>query len=646
MSASIFSAARIANLLNRQDDAIDSKDLQRLLEGHLEILKEVYPMLSYFGEAVVHLEYPNSLELPEGKRILASRRALLQGVSNGFRLDLDPFWVGRGAGSSSHNTWFWRASGIWKRSSLSASDRQRVPLISVIIPCYNYGKYLLDAVESILNQTLSGVELIVVDGGSNDAHTREVLEQLSEEGVQVFIRSERSLVGSNRNFGIERSNAPFVCCLDADDVLDEHYLEKTLFRLLWDNADVAGTGARCLGASNQLMGVKPVLENREILSHNGIMSASVFRKELWEKVGGYEDFGLGDAYIYEDWHFWCKCALAGARFLNLPREFLIGYRVHSSSSLSRQQGRVRSHDEQSGVIQQSLQHRSFDYVQCPDVLGSEESLATWVARQVRSSHAPGSVSPLVVLIEQWKPEMIERIRKILKPYRRCGHELIWVQTGNGMQSDSLEIHGLHAHEQFWELSRFLEDLDQKLGFLCYLIESRSIPLVWSVDSSFKCALVKECEARDWNTVVVDSPIEDASDIEVAKQTVETKEERYRLQLMGSRHPESEGNEVWILDLLTHEMNSLLARSLEVLLPSGWKMVESEGSPRGFALVGTGATPLDICLPHGTAIRFLEHRFSGQVTISNLETGENLMLDLYAGQPDIRNVRLSQNDGNR
>ena len=78
-------------------------------------------------------------------------------------------------------------------------------------------------------------------------------------------------------------------------------------------------------------------------------------------MGGYEDFGLGADYIYEDWHFWCKCALAGARFHNLPREYEIGYRVHGSASLSRQQGLVKSDEQQGEFIRESLAGRQFFY---------------------------------------------------------------------------------------------------------------------------------------------------------------------------------------------------------------------------------------------------------------------------------------------
>lgn len=88
------------------------------------------------------------------------------------------------------------------------------PLISVIIPCYNHGKFLKKAVKSVQSQDITEVEIIVVDDGSTD-NTFQVAENLAVH----YIKQKNSGLSSARNTGIEQSNGDFLVFLDADDWL-------------------------------------------------------------------------------------------------------------------------------------------------------------------------------------------------------------------------------------------------------------------------------------------------------------------------------------------------------------------------------------------------------------------------------------------
>ena len=88
------------------------------------------------------------------------------------------------------------------------------PRVSVIIPTYNYGRYISEAVESVLAQTYTDFEVIVVDDGSTD-QTPQVLERYT--GVIRYIRQENMGVVEARNRGIRESRGEFIAFLDADD---------------------------------------------------------------------------------------------------------------------------------------------------------------------------------------------------------------------------------------------------------------------------------------------------------------------------------------------------------------------------------------------------------------------------------------------
>ena len=192
--------------------------------------------------------------------------------------------------------------------------------LSVVIPCFNYGKYVGEAIVSVLRQTWRDFEIIVVDGGSTDDATIQKLRFLKEcenSRFRVFLRDGRHFVGDNRNFGISHARGRLICCLDADDKIDATYMEKALFLLVHEGWDVVSAAAHSFGSESRYYGVPEKVTVEDLKGENRIVTAAVFRKSLWEHVGGYKDFGIGSAYVWEDWHFWVKCALAGARIRNI-----------------------------------------------------------------------------------------------------------------------------------------------------------------------------------------------------------------------------------------------------------------------------------------------------------------------------------------
>src|SRR5262249_30716028 len=102
--------------------------------------------------------------------------------------------------------------------------------VSVIIPCYNLGEYLDEAVESVLAQTFQDLEIVVVDDGSTDERTRTLVADYRKPRTRV-IRSENRGLPAAKNLGLSATSGPYVCMLDADDRLDSHLLEKSVAAL-------------------------------------------------------------------------------------------------------------------------------------------------------------------------------------------------------------------------------------------------------------------------------------------------------------------------------------------------------------------------------------------------------------------------------
>ena len=109
-------------------------------------------------------------------------------------------------------------------------------MISIIIPCYNQGAYLQEAIDSVKLQTYTDWEIIIVDDGSNDEGTLQELKYFKEIGI-IVIETQNKGVSAARNKGIEVANGEFILPLDADDKIAPQYLEQAI-RIMHEKAEV------------------------------------------------------------------------------------------------------------------------------------------------------------------------------------------------------------------------------------------------------------------------------------------------------------------------------------------------------------------------------------------------------------------------
>ncbi len=200
--------------------------------------------------------------------------------------------------------------------------------VSIIIPCYNLGQYLDEAIKSVMEQTFTDWELIVIDDGSTDEETQKVLDRLNYAKTKL-IRTKNQGLPVARNTGIKLARGKYIACLDADDLYDSQFLEKTVKVLDDDTEQKIGfvtTWVQLFGAKDGIWKTEdynPIL----LATKNVVHVASLFRKTCWTEVGGYsESLKIG----YQDWDFWLKIVAEGYRWTCL-KEPLFSYRMREKS---------------------------------------------------------------------------------------------------------------------------------------------------------------------------------------------------------------------------------------------------------------------------------------------------------------------------
>ncbi len=199
--------------------------------------------------------------------------------------------------------------------------------VSVVIPCFNYGRYLAEATESVLAQSLRDVEVIVVDDGSTD-DSRTVAQALidahPEAAIRLIAQPNCGSPGQTRNVGIDAARGRYIVCLDADDRLHPEYLARCA-SALDAHADAAiAYGDLQMFGDDDTLHVPPEWDTRVELDCNFLDVVSMFRRSVWAEVGGY-DTGIG----YEDWDFWIAVIEHGFTGVKAPGA-LWYYRKHGS----------------------------------------------------------------------------------------------------------------------------------------------------------------------------------------------------------------------------------------------------------------------------------------------------------------------------
>lgn len=173
--------------------------------------------------------------------------------------------------------------------------------VSIIVPCYNQGAYIAETLDSVIAQTFTDWECVIVNDGSTDNSELIAKEYVRKDPRIRYYTIENSGVSVARNKAVEYSSGEYILPLDSDDVIGNDYLELAM-RAFEENPDltIVYCKAQLFGVQN---GVWKLTEYsyEQLLKDNMIFCSAFYRRRDFDRIGGYDEnmkFGL------EDWEFW------------------------------------------------------------------------------------------------------------------------------------------------------------------------------------------------------------------------------------------------------------------------------------------------------------------------------------------------------
>lgn len=219
------------------------------------------------------------------------------------------------------------------------------PTVSVVVPCYNQGVYLTEALDSVLHQTYYDWECIIVNDGSND-ETEKIAHSFCDKDHRFkYMCTNNQEVSAARNTGIDKARGKYILPLDGDDKISQIYIEEAV-RILEsksNNVKLVYCKAEFFGIQSGIWNL-PKYSFEKLLESNIIFVSAIFKKEDWAYVGGFD----GNVNGAEDWEFWISILKNGGEVVCLP---FVGfyYRKKEMSKFT------------SLTAENRLQHRAYIY---------------------------------------------------------------------------------------------------------------------------------------------------------------------------------------------------------------------------------------------------------------------------------------------
>lgn len=207
-------------------------------------------------------------------------------------------------------------------------------LLSIVIPVYNTRpEYIKECLHSLtLLDGLCEYEAVIVNDGSNDSQTLAFLDtwQRNKPAHHVYISQTNKGLPGARNSAIQAAQGKFILPLDSDDTLhpEIHHFIRHLQNqhdtgILFGNYQTFGDEEKSYYLNDHFS------PTELLLFHNRLTACSFFPKALWQQIGGYDE----SFKTFEDYEFWCRCALNGASFTHLPKMLFRYRKIYNGQSL-------------------------------------------------------------------------------------------------------------------------------------------------------------------------------------------------------------------------------------------------------------------------------------------------------------------------
>jgi hypothetical protein len=242
----------------------------------------------------------------------------------------------------------WHARPVHSRLARPAADGAPID-VSVVTPCFDQGVLLVEAIASVERTAPENCELIIVNDGSRELRTLEILDTL--KGLGYYIRDQANLgLSAARNAAIALARGRYVLPLDDDNRLRADFIRDAVHVLDADpDVGVVYGDRHDFGLRTGVERV-PELDARKLLEANYIDACAVFRKEIWTECGGYDP----SLSPIEDWELWIQALKRGWRFHHLPY-VTFDYRIRPDSLLARAVATLPK-----GLLDRRLRHKHAD----------------------------------------------------------------------------------------------------------------------------------------------------------------------------------------------------------------------------------------------------------------------------------------------
>jgi glycosyltransferase involved in cell wall biosynthesis len=214
--------------------------------------------------------------------------------------------------------------------------------ICVIIPCFNQGKYVKETIDSLRVSTYKDFHCVIVNDGSTDDSENIILDEISGDSRFEYYDNVNHGLAYTRNFGISKTNSKYILCLDSDDKISPTYIENGI-KYLNENPNVSiyyGKAKMFYDDGTEKDWNLPKFSYSELLKHNIIYCSHIYRREDYNRCGGYDEKMSG----YEDWDFLIRLLHNNDKVYRTD-DVVFFYRRHEDSMDFREKKNFKQHKE-------------------------------------------------------------------------------------------------------------------------------------------------------------------------------------------------------------------------------------------------------------------------------------------------------------
>jgi glycosyltransferase involved in cell wall biosynthesis len=282
------------------------------------------------------------------------------------------------------------------------------PAVSVIVPCHNGGRFLDGLVANLREQTFQDLEVVIVNNGSTEQDTIDVLTRL-ESLVRVVHQENRYLPGA-RNRGFKEARADIVLPLDCDDRLEPTFLAETLAALRSAPPDVGFvfTHMRLTGSVEGILHTHCNRFDQLFLNH--MAYCLLTRKSAWEKIGGYDET-MRDGT--EDWEFNIRLIKAGYKWIEVPKPLFL-YAVRADGMLLSKSARMHA------TIWKRIRDRNPELYRLPALIRTwRDNRPSWFS----TLRGTALLTLAAILPEAWCNKLFFRLNMFMRRRRIAQGEL-------------------------------------------------------------------------------------------------------------------------------------------------------------------------------------------------------------------------------